>query len=191
MLPQSGKRVCTSQFGISGKGRENPQWSSRTHPGWRALCSLSLVRNCHLLLLPDTGHAHPNWKIQLCIGYQVLFFPFRDTPSSTFAPLLLKAFKPWGWTPPLQEQISDFRSMPFSLHKYFHLLHGFKTPLTAFNLAEDEYLCEPLAEGSLMTEQFITIKPSLLKMYPPPSGNGVSLLIIFLKTESQNGTADI
>lgn len=68
LLAGSRKRACISQFGISGDG-------SRTHsPLW----------NCHLL------HAHPRQQIQLCFGHQGLFFPF--------APLLLAAFKPWGWT---------------------------------------------------------------------------------------------
>lgn len=89
------------------------------------------------------------------------FFLFMDTSPLPFAPPL-EAFKPWGWASPLQKQmlVSDFRIIPFPLHKDFHLLYDFKTPPTAFNLAEDEYLCELLAEVSLMIEQFIKIKPS-------------------------------
>lgn len=79
-----------------------------------------------------------------------------------FSPLLHCSLQPSNPEDELKMLVSDFTTIPLPLHENFHFLYGFKTPLTAFNLAADEYLCEPLAEVSWMLEQFITIKPSYL-----------------------------
>lgn len=135
MRPWSRRRVCTYQLSISGNGRKTPPLT--TSRPW-ALCSLSLVS--HSSSHPTQRHCSCSLGLgrQLCVGYQVLLFRFRDISLPTNLPtykstylsiylslftLFFEALKTWGWIASFYKWIlfSNFRSGPSPVYTSFHL----------------------------------------------------------------------
>lgn len=97
----------------------------------------------------------------------MFLFHFRDRSPSIYLYLHF-SLKPLNPEDELHGSISGCCSLilevvlPLSTRTstLLSVLHDFKTHLTAFNLAEDEYIFKPLVNVSLMIVQFIIIKLS-------------------------------